>query len=94
MITWMVCSKHMKKQLKTYFEDVKEIQMIDDIMASYSHVKMNRICKYENIRILYQFFVDHHKDNFLSNFEGEKRDIYEEALDKFMENFRKETNKL
>ena len=84
----------MKKQLKTYFGNVKEIQMLDDIMASYSHVKMNRICKYENIRILYQFFVDHNKDNFLSNFKGEQRDTYEEGLDKLMENFRKEANKL
>ena len=78
----------MKKQLSDYFRDVEEIQVLDDILTSYSHAKVNRIYKYENIRILFEFFMTHNKDHFLDSLEGEKRDRYDDALRELIENFK------
>ena len=90
IIAWMKCSKHTKKQLRTYFEDVDEIKILNDILTSYSHAKVSRIYKYEIIHILFELFINHNKDSFLSNFKGEQRDKYKEALDEFAENFKKQ----
>ena len=78
----------MKKQLSKYFKNVEEIEVLDDILTSYSHAKVNRIYKYENIRILFEFFMIHNKDHFLDSLEGEKRDRYDDALGELIENFK------
>ena len=94
VITWMICSSHMKKQLSAYFRDVKEIQVLNDILTSYSHAKVNMMCKYDSLRILFEFFNTHDKDHFLSNFKGQKKEKYEEALDELIQNFEIEATSL
>ena len=78
----------MKRQLSKYFKSVEEIEVLDDILTSYSHAKVNRIYKYENIRMLFEFFMVHNKDHFLDSFNGEKRDRYDDALRELIENFK------
>ena len=77
----------MKRQLSDYFRDVKEIQVLDDILTSYSHAKVYRMFKYDSLRILFEFFVAQDKDYFLSNFRGEQRDRYEDELYELIHNF-------
>ena len=79
----------MKRQLSPYFCDVEEIEILDDILASYSHAKLNRIYQYENIRLLFEFFIVHNKECFLSSFGGEQKDKYNEALQELFESFEK-----
>ena len=77
----------MKRQLSDYFRDVKEIQVLDDILTSYSHAKVYRMFKYDSLRILFEFFVTQDKDYFLSNFRGKQRDRYEDELYELIQNF-------
>ena len=84
----------MKRQLSGYFRDVKEIQVLDGILTSYSHAKVYRMFKYDSLRILFEFFNVHNKENFLSNFKGEKKEKYEEALDELIQNFESEATSL
>ena len=86
-----ICSQHMKKQLSTYFNDVKEIGVLDDILTSYSHKKFKRIYKYQSLKILFEFFITYNRDHFLSNFRGEKRDRYEDTLNELIKKFKIET---
>ena len=82
----------MKKRLSKYFKDFLEIKILDDIMTSYSHAKIQRIFKHDSIRILFEFFIAHNKDHFLSSFKGEQREKYAEALNEFVVKFKKEAN--
>ena len=84
----------MKKQLRTYFRDVIEIQVLNDILTSYSHAKVDKIFKYESIRILFEFFIDHNKDHFLSNFRDKQRDTYEDTLRELVQKFELEATGL
>ena len=90
VIAWMICTQHMKRQLSAYFKDVKETGVLDDILTSYSHKKFKRIYKYQSLKTLFQFFITYSRDHFLSNFRGEKRDRYEDALHELIKNFKKE----
>ena len=79
----------MKNQLHAYFEDVKEIEIMEDILTSYSHAKVYKICTYKNIRILFEFFISYNKDNYLSNFRGDQKERYGQALDELLKIFRR-----
>ena len=84
----------MKRQLSRYFRDLEEIQVLDDILTSYSHAKVYRMFKYDSLRILFEFFVTQDKDYFLSNFKGDKRDRYEDELYELIQNFEKQLTSL
>ena len=80
IIAWMTCSKLMKAKLNWYFEEIEEIQILNDILSSYSHQKFNRMFKYEAIRTLFEAFMTGQREHFLSSFTGVQRSRYEEEL--------------
>ena len=86
-LVWMMCSKHIKVILKTRFRGIEEIELIDDILSSYSHSKVSKLFSVSNIKVLFQLFVIHGREEFLSSFKGEQKVRYEEAFDELTSNF-------
>ena len=87
ILIWMMCSKHMKTKLSSRFRGVEEIELIEDISKSYSHAKLSKLFSFSIIKILFELFVTHGKEEFLSNFHGEQKLKYQEALDELMSRF-------
>ena len=87
ILIWMMCSKHMKTKLRSRFRGVEEIELIEDISKSYSHAKLSILFSFSIIKILFELFVTHGKEEFLSNFHGEQKLKYQEALDELMSRF-------
>ena len=86
-LVWMMCSKHMKSKIKSRFRGIEEIELIEDLLTSYSHAKVSRLFTVDNIKVLFELFVTHGKEELLSNFSGEQKSKYEEALDELMSSF-------
>ena len=83
----MMCSKHLKTMLKTRFKGIEEIELIEDILTSYSHAKVNKLFSVSNIKILFEVFMTHGKEEFVSSFSGEQKLKYEEALNELLSSF-------
>ena len=87
ILIWMMCSKHLKTVLKTRFRGIEEIELVEDILTSYSHAKVNKLFSVSNIKILFEIFMTHGKEEFISSFSGEQKSKYEEALNQIMSSF-------
>ena len=87
ILIWMMCSKHLKTVLKTRFKGIEEIELVEDILTSYSHAKVNKLFSVSNIKILFEIFMTHGKEEFISSFSGEQKSKYEEALNQIMSGF-------
>ena len=83
----MMCSKHLKAMLKTRFKGIEEIELIEDILTSYSHAKVRKLFSVSNIKILFEVFMAHDKEEFVSSFSGEQKSKYEEALNELLSSF-------
>ena len=83
----MMCSKHLKTVLKTRFKGIEEIELVEDILSSYSHAKVSKLFNVSNIKILFEVFMTHGKEEFISSFSGEQKSKYEEALNELMSSF-------
>ena len=83
----MMCSKHLKTMLKTRFKGIEEIELIEDILTSYSHAKVSKLFSVSNIKILFEVFMTHGKEEFVSSFSGEQKSKYEEALNELLSSF-------
>ena len=83
----MMCSKHLKTMLKTRFKGIEEIELIEDILTSYSHAKVSKLFSVSNIKILFEVFMTHDKEELLSSFSGEQKLKYEEALNELLSSF-------
>ena len=70
----------MKVKLNRYFKDIEEIQILDEILSSYSHVKFDKIFKSKAIQSLFEVFMAENREQFLSNFSGKQRSRYEEEF--------------
>ena len=86
----MTCSQSMKAKLNRYFEEIEEIQVLDDILSGYSHVKFDKIYKSKVILSLFELFISDNREEFLSNFTGVQRARYEEELRSIAANFNKQ----
>ena len=73
--------------LKTRFKGIEEIELIEDILISYSHAKVNKLFSVSNIKILFEVFMTHGKEEFVSSFSGEQKSKYEEALNELLSSF-------
>ena len=88
LLLWMTCTQKQRNSYKAYFTNYIEIKLLDDIQKSYSHNKMNRMFENDNLKILFEFFVDNYKDDMLSNYKGVKRARYEAEIKEIQHNFR------
>ena len=80
----------MKTKLKEYFKQIEEVQILNDILSSYSHVKFERIYEYKAIKILFEVFMAENREQFLSSFTGVQRVRYEGELENIVESFDKQ----
>ena len=83
----MMCTKHMKTILKPRFEGIKEIELIEDILRSYSHIKVDNLFSASSIKFLFELFVAHGKEEFVSNYHGVQKSKYQEAFNEIMTRF-------
>ena len=88
ILLWMTCTQKQRNSYKAYFTNYIEIKLLDDIQKSYSHIKMSRMFENDNLKILFEFFVENHKVDLLSNYKGMKRVRYEAEIDEILYNFR------
>ena len=88
ILLWMTCSQKQRSLYKAYFANYIEIKLLDDIQKSYSHIKMSRMFENDNLKILFEFFVENHKVDLLSNYKDAKRARYEAEIDEILYNFR------
>ena len=79
----------MKAKLNRYFKDIEEVQVLGDILSSYSHEKLDKIFKYKVIQSLFEAFIAESREELLSNFTGKHRARYEEELRSIAANFNK-----
>ena len=84
----MTCNRKLKKSYKAYFKNNLEIKLIDDILKSYSHAKMNKIFKNGILKILFEFFIENGKSRLFSSHEGVKKTRYEAEIDEILYKFR------
>ena len=88
IIYWMACTQKLKNSYKAYFRNNIEIKLINDILKSYSHTKMDKMFENDNLKILFEFFVENHKADLLSKYTGEQKTRYEAEIDEILYNFR------
>ena len=79
----------MKAKLNRYFQEIEEIQVLGDILTSYSHVKFDKIFKYKIIQSLFEVFIAENREQLLSKFTGMHKARYEEELRCIAVNFNK-----
>ena len=88
ILLWMTCTQKLKNSYKAYFKNNLEIKLIDDILKSYSHAKMDKIFENDNLKILFEFFIENHKIELLSNYKGMQKTRYEAEIDEILHKFR------
>ena len=86
-LIWMASSKNTKRKVYSVLTSVEAIDLLEDVLASYSHQRLEKIFTSPDLKILYEFFVEHSKNNFLSNYEGAKLEKHEAGLDEFNKKF-------
>ena len=84
----MTCTQKLKNSYKAYFKNNIEIKLINDILKSYSHAKMDKMFENDNLKILFEFFIENHKADLLSRYTGEQKTRYEVEIDEILYNFR------
>ena len=88
ILLWMTCTQKLKNSYKAYFKNNLEIKLIDDILKSYSHAKMDKMFENDNLKILFEFFVQNHKIELLSHYRGMQKTRYEAEIDQILREFR------
>ena len=82
----------MKIKLREYFNNSEEIEILDDLLSSYSHTKFDRLFHYKSIKALFELFVAENGEEFLSSYSGIQRGRYQDVLQSIMSEFRKYHN--
>ena len=86
-LIWLASSKQTKTRLKSLLSDVESLNLIDSVLTSYSHNKLEKIFKSQTMKILFEYFIEHSYENFLSNYEGQKLEKSKEMLGYFTTKF-------
>ena len=88
ILLWMTCTHKLKNSYKAYFKKSIEIKLIEDVLKSYSHAKMDKVLGNDNLKILFEFFIENHKIDLLSNYKGVLKARYEAEIDEMLYKFR------
>ena len=80
----------MKSKIKEYFKGIEEIQILGDVLSSYSHTKFDRLFGYKSIQTLFEFFIAEKGEEYLSGFTGMQRRRYQDVIESIISKFRKQ----
>ena len=80
----------MKAKIKECFKEIEEIQILDDVLSSYSHTKFDRLFGYQSIKALFELFIAEEREEYLSNYKGVHRKRYQDVLKSIISRFRKQ----
>ena len=82
----------MKAKIKECFKEIEEIQILDDVLSSYSHTKFDKLFGYRSIKALFELFIAEEGEEYLSNYKGAQRKRYQDVLKSIISRFRKQHN--
>ena len=80
----------MKAKIKERFQEIEEIQILDDVLSSYSHTKFDKLFGYKSIKALFELFIAEDREEYLSSFKGVQRRRYHDVLKNTILKFRKQ----
>lgn len=83
----MGLTKQHKTLISEAFIDVQPITILNSLLASYSHTKMNELYSCKELKIMFEYFIANNQEEFLNKFIGAQRRKYAESLNLFLTKF-------
>lgn len=79
-ICWMAMSKNTEKTKSLFDYNNKSINLLGDVLAKYSHGKLESLYKDINISKVFEYFVINGMKEFLRSIPKSKKELYKETI--------------
>ena len=85
-VCWMAMDKKTSKTKKIFNYGIQSIKVCSELFNKYSHARVNIVLNDKHFWRLFSYFNENGRNEFLEQFEGEERKIYEKGLNQLCEN--------
>lgn len=86
-IAWFASTAKSKELHRELFANNEAIKILDDLISSYSHSKMNKVTDSQALKVLFEFFICKEQEEFLNNFEGLQKEKYTKRIEDILFKF-------